>query len=238
MNKSLEWIKKDLNYVDIIWFSVSVILSITIPFVVGQNIDFRTPISIISTVLGLLGSLLLLFKNKFHVIPGIIGNAMLGVVLWYSDVYAAAIINWTVAPLIHIFGAYNWWREEKGVVTIKPKSLNLKKAIIAIFIFIVLSLGIGFALTYAPNSNEVLWVSWVDSTITVLFLFAMLMMAFKYKEQYWVWLVINIAGIIFFALQLGLQPNGYFPTHLIPTLILFSSYLFSSIWGFYRWKVK
>lgn len=242
MQKIKRYLKKDKNYIDIIWFILFSSAAIFVPLCLWWAdlmwMNTTTIISMVSSSIGFLGGLLLLQRNKFHVMIGIPGNALLGVVLWMNGVYAVAIINWTIAPLVHLWGAWKWQQASKKGIYIESRELGFKKGFSLAVMSTIIFGAIGSILVYTPGGDPTSYVSWMDAATGVMFLAAMILSALMYKEQYWAWLTINIFCVAYFSLIIpGIGFGNEIQYWAIPTMVLFGGYFFSSIWGHYKWRV-
>lgn len=201
--------------------------------------DTSVIISIVSTFVGFFGTVLLLQKNRLHAIFAIIGNILLGFVFWLNGIYAVSIINWTITPLIHIWGMYKWWKESDGSINIEGKHLGLARGLSMATMLIIIFGAIGSTLVFAPGGDPSSYISWLDAAIGAMYIGAIIMSVLMYKEQYWAWLMIDITSIIFFSLIFsGIGNYGEIQHWAIPTLTLYVGYIFSSIWGHYKWRKK
>lgn len=241
MNKIANYLKKDKNWVDMIWFTLFSITSIITPLILSKIgvalITTSTIISMISTPIGFLGALLLLQRNKWHVIAGLPGNALLGVVLWLNGIYAVAIINWTISPIVHLWGAWKWNKVSKKSTYIEARQMDLWKGLMLVIGLITIFGAIGSLLIFTPLPEVPIYVNLGDAATGTMYLAAMILGGLMFKEQYWAWLFINVLVVLYFIpMSMGIGMGGEFQMWTIPTLILFVGYFISSIWGQYKWR--
>ena len=88
-------------------------------------------------------------------------------------------------------------------------------------IFVVTFVGIAWILIRFTNSN----VPWLDSFTTALSIVGMWMLARKYVEQWWAWIVVDIVSA-------GL----YVYKDLNFTAGLYALYTIIAIFGYFKWK--
>lgn len=228
------------NWVDWIWFIFFASAAIITPFILQATtwyvIDTAGIISMVSAAVGFLGGLLLLQRNKWHAAVGIPANALLGVVLWMTGGYAVAVINWSISPMIHLYGVWKWNKAKKGGHTIEAKQMTLYKGLAASLGLATLFGVLGVFLVFVPGSTAPTYVRILDAALGTMFLAAMILASLMYKEQYWAWLLIDIISIIYFSLIIAGVGYGGIQYWAIPTMVLFIGYFLSSIWGHYKWR--
>lgn len=165
--------------------------------------------------------------------------------LWLE--YKASIYLWFVGivmPLIYIYvfyraglyadmginvyyllaGLYGWilWMRKSGSSSerrISHTPLKLIFPLIGIFAFVFA--GIAFLLLRFTDST----VPYADAFITALSIVAMWMLAYKYLEQWLVWLVVDIVSCILFIYK-----------GLYPTTVLYGLYSVIAVFGYFKWR--
>ena len=179
-------------------------------------------LEIIGTFIGLV-YLWLEYKASIYLwIAGIIMPAIYIFVYYEAGLYADFGIN------IYYLGAalYGWWiwkfgnksqRSQELPITHMPKSKWLKAALI----FVVALFLIAWILINHTDSNVVWW----DAFTTALSIVGMWMLARKYLEQWWVWIVVDIVCV-------GL----YIYKELYFTSALYALYAIIAIFGWLNWK--
>ena len=88
-------------------------------------------------------------------------------------------------------------------------------------LYVAMQLAITAALTYLTDSD----VAWFNGLTSALSIVGMYMLARKYIEQWWVWLVVDI-------LSAGL----YFYKGLHFTAVLYAAYAVIAVAGYMKWK--
>jgi nicotinamide mononucleotide transporter len=98
-----------------------------------------------------------------------------------------------------------------------PKRVLLLLSLVALAVFLL----IAFILIRFTDSN----VPWLDSFTTALSIVGMWMLARKYVEQWWVWIVVDLVSA-------GL----YIYKDLHFTAVLYFVYAIIAIFGYRKWK--
>ena len=179
-------------------------------------------LEIIGTFIGLV-YLWLEYKASIYLwIAGIIMPAIYIFVYYEAGLYADFGIN------IYYLGAalYGWWiwkfgnksqQSQELPITHMPKSKWLKAALI----FVVALFLIAWILINHTDSNVVWW----DAFTTALSIVGMWMLARKYLEQWWVWIVVEIVCVVLYIYK-----ELYF------TSALYALYAIIAIFGWLNWK--
>ena len=119
-----------------------------------------------------------------------------------------------------IFISYFSWRKHlEGKYRVTPRKLSLKTTIITILISIVAVLLYGQFLDYIGGIN-----TYIDATSTVVSFIATLLMTLRYREQWYMWLVVYLVSIIM-----------WITTFDILMLIMSISCFISCFIGFINW---
>ena len=139
--------------------------------------------------------------------------ADMGIQIYYvlASIYGFICWKWTITR------KNNKNTEEKLKITHAPRRLITPISVI----FIALTIVIAYILIAFTDSN----VPWWDSFTTSLSIVAMWMMARKYIEQWWAWLVVDVvsAGI-------------YLYKELYFTAGLYALYAVIAYFGYKKWK--
>lgn len=189
-------------------------------------------LEIIGTLVGLLYLWLEYRASIYLWIAGIVMPAIYIFVYYEAGLYADFGIN------IYYLGAaiYGWmmWRygrflrkklgrkevsAEAEELPITRMPLHYLPALAGVFI--IAFLGIAWILIDFTNSD----VPWLDSFTTALSIIGMWMLARKYVEQWWAWIVVD-------AVCVGL----YIYKGLDFTAALYGLYTIIAIFGYFKWK--
>ena len=121
-------------------------------------------------------------------------------------------------------GAYGWWKWKKGEkqdAEIQIVHTPLKRIIPYALTTILLFIGIAWMLIRLTDSE----VPYGDAFIAASSMTGMWMMAHKQLEQWFVWIVVNIASSII-----------YLRSGMYPTAVFYLIYSIVSIFGYLNWR--
>lgn len=121
-------------------------------------------------------------------------------------------------------GIYGWIKWKKGEstdntipISTTPKRYFLRMSAITALSFII----IAYVLIKFTDSP----IPYGDSLTTALSLLAMWMLANKYIEQWWLWIIVDL-----------ISSGLYFWKGLTPTAILYAIYSIIAVFGYFKWK--
>ena len=191
-------------------------------------------LEIFGTIVGLL-YLWLEYKASIYLwIAGIIMPAIYIFVYYNAGLYADFGIN-IYYLIAAIYGWFFWmWGRKRGK---KASTTGNEQASVAkelpithtplkyytplILVFIVSFIGIALILIHYTDSN----VPWLDSFTTALSIVGMWMLARKYIEQWFAWILVDIV-----CCGLYIYKDLYF------TSALYGLYSIIAIFGYFKWK--
>ncbi len=193
-------------------------------FLLAQIIAFiLQPDTILGIVAGISGIICVVFAGK-----GKISNYFFGLIFAYSYFYLSLGNNYlgemNTTLYVYIpaqFIGYFLWKEnmqnQDGSATVVAKALDLKGWAILIASVAIGSVCFISLLKYFGGSSAGL-----DGVTTVLVVAAQLLMVLRYREQWALWIVINILSMILW----GETPAMY---------LMYGAYLLNSLYGYYNW---
>ena len=192
-------------------------------------------LEIFGTIVGLIYLWLEYRANIYLWIAGIVMPAIYIFVYYKAGLYADFGIN-IYYLIAAIYGWFFWmWghRKKKGQLTTAdasigdtPKDLPIvhtpgKYYLPLFLVFVVSFLGIAWILIEYTDSN----VPWLDSFTTALSIVGMWMLARKYVEQWFAWILVDIV-----CYGLYIYKDLYF------TSALYGLYSIIAIFGYFKWK--
>ncbi len=181
------------------------------------------PDSLLAMISGIAGILCVVFVGK-----GKISNYLFGLIFAYTYFYVAWDNKFygemTTTLYVYIpaqFIGYFLWKanmqkdgEGESVVA---KALNFKGWIVTIAAIAICSLlFISYLKTTDGNSVS------LDGVTTVMVIAAQLLMLLRYREQWVLWIIINVLSIALWADTAAMY-------------IMYAAYLLNSLYGYYNW---
>ncbi|MDR0962330.1 MAG: nicotinamide riboside transporter PnuC [Mediterranea sp.] len=155
-------------------------------------------------------------------IVGIIMPAIYIAVYYDAGIYANLGIN----VYYLVVALYGWWVWRYGgrkqnrtemPVTRMPVRYYLWAAVVCTVLFF----GLAWLLIYHTDSD----VPWLDAFTTALSVVGMWMLARKYVEQWWVWIVVDTVSV-----------GMYIDKALYYLAMLYITYVVVAVFGYMKWK--
>ena len=155
-------------------------------------------------------------------IAGIIMPAIYIFVYYQAGLYADFGIN-IYYLLAAAYGWMVWMRgsEKETRAELPITHTPLKRYLPLLLVFLAAFFGIAWILIRFTDSN----VPWLDSFTTALSIIGMWMLARKYVEQWWAWIVVHLV-----CFGLYIYKELYF------TSALYGLYSIIAIFGYFKWK--
>lgn len=142
-----------------------------------------------------------------------------------NGLYGELGLNMLFFVPMNIVGFVMWRRHvENG----KLRMLQMKQSNFALLAFAcgLAILGLGFGLSLIPGQNS----PYIDATTNILSIVATILMVKRYKEQWLLYIVLNIFTIIMWTLR---TVNGSSDGPMM--IVMWSAYLINAIYGFTVW---
>lgn len=188
-------------------------------------------ISIISALANIVCVILIAQGKLSNYIWGFVGVITYAYLAYTWGYFGETFLNAFYYLPMQFIGFYLWNKNQKyddqstsySVVT---RELSRAKKMIGI-ISIPFIIAIGAGVLYLIGGKLVI----LDATTTVLSIVAMILMAMRMKEQWYLWIIVNVVSIYMWlsAYLLG-NPDG------VATLLMWIIFLLNSFYGLSRWK--
>lgn len=185
---------------------------------------------LIPIVSAITGITCVIFVSKQMVLNywiGAINVALYAFLAFQSKLYGDVMLNALYYFPMQFIGMDMWMKAEKNNngAKVDSKSLTsierMKLLVSSILLIVLYSI---FLKVLGGN------IPMIDATSTVLSVIAMILMVKQYKEQWWLWIVVNSVSIAMWVISLK---DG---TGDIATLIMWILYLANSLYGLYNWN--
>lgn len=129
------------------------------------------------------------------------------------------------APM-NIVGFIMWRKFLDGKI-VKMRQMSNKYRIITGIICVISTFILGFLLSLIPKQNT----PYIDATTNVLSVIATFLMTLRYKEQWLLYIVLNIFTIILWSYRVIVEAQDS-----LMMIVMWSAYLVNSVYGYYNWS--
>lgn len=119
------------------------------------------------------------------------------------------------------------WRKKMSENVVIMRALSNKNKIITGFLCVVGIVITGFMLSLIKGQNS----PYIDATTNTLSIIATLLMIWRYKEQWILYIILNIFTIIMWSIRMVKgSPEGPI------MIVMWSSFLVNAMYGYYNWS--
>jgi len=175
---------------------------------------------ILAVALGLIYVTLAARHNHWAWAAAFVSTAIYSVIFWLDNLPMQASLNLYYMG-IAVYGWYQWQQHQETSQPITVIQMSTKEHVIFLGIGTISTLMIGYGLTQLALSQS----PYLD-TATTLFSMLNTWLLLKNRLENWIyWVIIDIANIWLFT-----------TTEHYTTLILFSTYILLSIYGYLSWR--
>lgn len=206
---------KSITTINYIFFSLTMIACIILTIVL--NLNWLTLISCISSICYIV---FLSDRNLLNFIIGFISSTTYIIVAFNAKLYGE-VIFYLIIDLPMIFISYFMWRKNlESNLRVRAKKMSNKQIITIILISIISVIAYSYFLKLIGGVNYI-----IDAISTVVSFIATILMAKRYREQWFMWIIVYIVSVIMWITTFDLL-----------MLIMSASCLLSSLIGFINWS--
>ena len=194
------------------------------------------PDSWIATIAAITGILCVVFVGKGKISNyffGLISVSLYAYISYTFKLYGEMMLNLLVYVPVQFIGFYFWRKNmtnkntvnTAGASEVIAKALNAKQWVILAIVTVIGTFSYIELLKYLGSALAVL-----DGATVVISIVAQVLMIMRYREQWALWIIVNIMTISLWAVMYF--QNGETST---PLLVMYMMYLCNSIYGYYNW---
>ncbi|MBQ8435269.1 MAG: nicotinamide mononucleotide transporter [Oscillospiraceae bacterium] len=205
------------------WASVIIVCGFTLYFALTDTESrwYYTLLSSLAAVCGIMNVVLCAKGKKAQYYWGLVNIASYIAISAMSRLYGEVMLNTFYYIPLQFIGLYMWRKNYSNISdSVKVRKMKTIPAII-----LIISTFIGICLykyvLSVIGGNSV----WLDSTSTVISIVANALMVLRYREQYLLWLVVNVVTTVMWALK---------GDPIMTTM--WAVYAFNAVYGYYLWN--
>jgi len=214
------------NWWDWSWLVVASVVGTWLGILWGGD-PWYTTLSVVTMLTGLWCVILVAKGRIFNYYLGIINVVGYAYIAYGYQLYGEVMLNALYFLPMQFVGLYIWS---------KNKDTKVKDAVIVKFMnngtraffggLSVIAVGLyGLLLLYMGDP-----LPFLDSASTILSIIAMILMAWRYMEQWILWIIVDIVSV--WMWYLTIDANG---ARDIAILVMWSAYLINAVYGFIMW---
>lgn len=119
------------------------------------------------------------------------------------------------------------WRKRMCGGIVEMRGLQKRSKLLTVAICVLGSIALGFVLSLIHSQNT----PYIDAITNVLSIVATLLMVYRFKEQWVLYIVLNIFTIFMWSIR---TINGSSDGAMM--IIMWSAYLVNAVYGYYNWN--
>jgi len=205
------------------WLSVIIVCGFTLYFAVTdtESVWYYTLLSSVAAVCGIMNVVLCAKGKKAQYYWGIVNIISYIAISSMSKLYGEVMLNTFYYIPLQFIGLYLWKRNyNKTSESVKIRKMKFIPVVILIVLTAVGIVLYKYVLSVIGGNSV-----WLDSASTVISIVANALMVLRYREQYVLWLVVNIVTTVMWALK---------GDPIMTTM--WAVYAFNAVYGFILWN--
>ena len=204
---------KKLVYITIFGFVFLSCLILTITL----NLSW---LSFISAIFGILYVVFLSDRSVYNFLIGLVSTLTYTIITYRVQLYGE-VIFYLLFDLPMIFVSYLFWKKHIKQTLVKPRDMNVYLKLL-LFLFVLATVYLYSLFLNFLGGQFVL----IDAASTILTIIATILMALRYREQWFMWILVYIISVIMWVAVFD-----------ILMLIMSSCCLVSCVVGYVNWRV-
>ncbi|MGZ9585811.1 nicotinamide riboside transporter PnuC [Paenibacillus marinisediminis] len=143
-----------------------------------------------------------------------------------NGLFGEVMLNLLFFVPMNVIGFIMWKKNQQGG-KLTMRQMNIRGVLMVILACVIGSAGLGFGLSFIPTQNS----PYIDATTTILSIIATFLMVRRYKEQWLVYIILNIFTVLLWIIRtIDGSPDGML------MIVMWSAYLINAIYGYYNWS--
>ena len=168
------------------------------------------------------------FKRRNY-IYGLICYILMGIVAFKNQIYGMFFFYLFIFSPLQIYGFFNWKKNQTKEKDVIVRSFSPKNRIILIISCIIISLSLAFILEKIPGAQF----TYLDAFSNTINLCSVILLALRFNESWWLWLINNTIDIILWSKVHHLS-GDYSLSMLLSSIF----YLLINFYGIFKWNAK
>lgn len=159
---------------------------------------------------------------------GLYGSLSYSILAYDNGLFGEVYLNLLFFVPTGVVGYVMWSRHMRQDKKVEMRQLGWRQRLMVVIICIVGIVGLGFFLGLNPRQNA----PFIDAATNVLSVVATFLMMWRYKEQWLLYIVLNIVsiGMWFLRFRAGGDAGDLM-------ILMWSLFLLNALFGYWRWHV-
>ncbi|WP_282936551.1 nicotinamide riboside transporter PnuC [Paenibacillus sp. RC67] len=145
---------------------------------------------------------------------------------YMNGLFGEVMLNLLFFVPMNAIGFFMWKKHRDGG-KLAMRQMDQRSLFLVIVLCVLGSLLLGFGLSFIPGQNS----PYIDALTTVLSVVATFLMVRRFKEQWLIYIVLNIFTVLLWVIRmLDGSPDG------VLMIVMWSAYLINALYGYYTWN--
>ncbi|AKX34224.1 nicotinamide mononucleotide transporter [Spiroplasma litorale] len=233
-NKFLSFLKNEISGWKI--FELTLLISSSILILTLGIIAKDSVVAIIAGITGTIG-VILGAKGKLSAFIIATVNSIMYIIIAFQGILISSVILHTCFYIpMNIVGFFLWIKNRNKKDDVIARRLSFKGIMFSFMMLMVMYLIYSLIMYNFSIAKNV----WFDCFILISTIIAILLMVFRYVDQWILWILANIMNLTMWVIIIiNIQNEVYEKTTAIIFVIMYISYLINSVYGIINWiKLK
>lgn len=204
------------------WIMVLIVTVFTIYFSITDksNSFLYLIIDAVAAISGIICVVLCAKGKKSQYIWGLLNIVGYIIIAWINRYYGEVMLNGLYYLPSQFIGFYLWGKHtNKTTNEVEGKKLTVGKTFLCLIICLIAIYVYKLGLDFLGGRSTLL-----DSSSTIISIIANLLMLFRYREQWLLWIIIDIITVIMWVIA-----------HDLIMVTMWSVYLLNAFYGYFNW---
>lgn len=144
---------------------------------------------------------------------------------YINGLFGEVMLNLLFFVPMNVVGFY-MWKKNMQSGKLSMRQMEAKGILLTIAVCISGALLLGYSLSFIPEQNS----PYIDAITTVLSVVATILMVWRFKEQWLVYIVLNMFTVALWVIRM-LDGSSEGPL----MIVMWSAYLINAVYGYYNW---
>ena len=212
---------KSWSLFEILWLLIFLSIGGVITFV-QQNTWFNFAV----LLSGILCVVLAAKGNILNYVFGLFNSCSYAWICYQNGLYGEMGLNLFFFVPTALIGIWLWKKHTQTTQLQIARSISFKQLSIIMLLNLIGITILGFALMQISSQNN----PFIDATTNLLAITATILMLYRFKEQWWFYIALNLLSILLWAFR-TMDGSG----DGVMMLLMWTAFLINAIYGFYNW---
>lgn len=146
---------------------------------------------------------------------------------YINGLFGEVMLNLLFFVPMNVIGFYMWKNNRQEDGKLAMRQMDLRGLLLVGVGCVIGCLLLGYGLSFIPGQNS----PYIDATTTALSIVATFLMVRRFKEQWLVYIVLNLFTVLLWAIRM-LEGSG----EGLLMIVMWSAYLVNAVYGYYIWN--